>query len=93
MEREEFIKSLGISLAVVCAASFVATEVVCPHQGGTLKWLEANNFIQYQLHQSEYKPDGSIIQGPQGVAGSTRALKLYAVSIAGTKVTATTATA
>lgn len=141
MEREEFIKSLGISLAIACAgsclaacsksaipatgtpatagvtidlsavptvgsqttsgsvliyriatgnvpASFVATEAACPHQGGVLKWIEASNFVQCQLHQSEYKTDGTVIQGPQGITGTTRALIIYTVTISGTKLTA-----
>lgn len=144
MEREEFIRSLSMSLAVACAgscfiacsksasiapvtggtggtalasvdvstlpnlgdqvikgtvlifriaapnvpASFIATEAVCPHQGGQLKWLEASNFIQCQLHHSEYKTDGTVIQGPQGVAGTTRTLKLYTVTLTGTTLNA-----
>ncbi len=69
-------------------ASFIATEAACPHQGGQLKWLETSKFIQCQLHQSEYKTDGSVIQGPQGIAGATRSLKIYTVTISGTTLNA-----
>ncbi len=71
------------------AASFVATESICPHQGGTLVWKKDQNFIQCQLHFSEYNANGSVIQGPQNTSGSTRTLKIYATSIAGTTLTAT----
>ncbi len=153
MERDEFIKSLGLGLALVCtgsclsgcgksgndgpedkpdpgpgggntntatidlstdlkaigdqakangvlffriaagntAASFVATESICPHQGGNLVWKQADNRIQCQLHFSEYATNGSVLQGPQGTTGNTRTLKIYSTSINGTKLTATIA--
>ncbi|WP_449438332.1 QcrA and Rieske domain-containing protein [Pedobacter steynii] len=153
MERDEFIKSLGLGLALVCtgsclsgcgksgndgpedkpdpgpgggntntatidlstdlkaigdqakangvlffriaagntAASFVATESICPHQGGNLVWKQADNRIQCQLHFSEYATNGSVLQGPQGTTGNTRTLKIYSTSISGTKLTATIA--
>jgi Rieske Fe-S protein len=153
MEREEFIKSLGLGLALVCTgscfsgcgksggggpenkpdpgagggdnnkatvdlatqlkaigdqakangvlffriadgnttAAFVATEAICPHQGGDLVWKQTDNFIQCQLHFSEYSTSGSILQGPQGSSGNTRTLKIYSTAISGTKLTATIA--
>lgn len=153
MERDEFIKSLGLGLALVCTgsclsgcgksgndgpedkpdpgpgggntntatidlstelkaigdqakangvlffriaagntpASFVATESICPHQGGNLVWKQADNKIQCQLHFSEYATNGSVLQGPQGTTGNTRTLKIYSTSISGTKLTATIA--
>jgi cytochrome b6-f complex iron-sulfur subunit len=154
MEREEFIKSLGLGLALVCTgscmsgcggkgdtgtpdpgpnppggggggntatvdlasqliaigdqatangvlffriaagnvpASFVATESVCPHQGGSLVWKQALTRIQCQLHFSEYSTNGAILQGPQNTTGNTRTLKIYATAISGTKITATIA--
>lgn len=153
MERDEFIKSLGLGLALVCtgsclsgcgksgndgpedkpdpgpgggntntatidlstelkaigdqakangvlffriaagntSASFVATESICPHQGGNLVWKQADNKIQCQLHFSEYATNGSVLQGPQGTTGNTRTLKIYSTSISGTKLTATIA--
>lgn len=154
MERQEFLKSLGISFAVVCAgaclsacggkgntgtpsatpptnppgsggtgntvsinipsklanigdqttmngvlffriasgntsSSFVATEALCPHQGGNLVWLNNQTKIQCQLHQSEYTTSGTVTQGPQGSSGNTRALKIYATTISGDTITAT----
>ena len=72
-------------------ASFVATEAICPHQGGTLVWKQTNSRIQCQLHSSEYSTAGAVLQGPQNSTGSTRALKIYATAVSGTKVTATIA--
>jgi cytochrome b6-f complex iron-sulfur subunit len=148
MERDEFLKSLGLGLALVCtgscfqscsksgdddnepnpnpggsntvsvdlsqrllnvgdqftasgvlffrtaagnqAASFVATEALCPHQGGTLEWQQANNRIECQLHFSRYESNGAIQRQPQG-GGSTRALRIYAVTVNGNTLTATKA--
>nr|WP_068892202.1 Rieske (2Fe-2S) protein [Pedobacter panaciterrae] len=151
MERDEFIKSLGLGLALVCTgsclsgcgksgdsgpenkpdpgpggggssvatvdlssqlkavgdqakvngvlffriadgnttAAFVATEAICPHQGGSLVWKQADSKIQCQLHFSEYATNGSVLQGPQGTTGNTRTLKIYSTAISGTKLTAT----
>ncbi|MBE7175384.1 MAG: Rieske (2Fe-2S) protein [Mucilaginibacter polytrichastri] len=70
------------------AASFVATEAVCPHQGGDLLWLKSQNMIQCQLHFAEYKSDGTVIQGPQNTSGNTRKLKIYPVTVNGSTLTA-----
>lgn len=150
MERDEFLKSLGLGLALVCTgsclsgcgkggedgpkpdpgpgpggntatvnlsnqlmavgdqvtsngvlffriaagnapASFVATEAICPHQGGSLLWKQAENKIQCQLHFSEYGTSGAVTQGPQGSPGTTRNLKIYTTAISGTTLTATIA--
>jgi cytochrome b6-f complex iron-sulfur subunit len=154
MEREEFIKSLGLGLALLCTgscmsgcgkggtgtpdpetkppvggggngstasvnlasqimaigdqvtvngvlffrvaagnvpASFVATESVCPHQGGSLVWKQALSKIQCQLHFSEYGTSGAVLQGPQNSAGNTRTLKIYSTVVSGTTLTATIA--
>ncbi|WP_316791744.1 ubiquinol-cytochrome c reductase iron-sulfur subunit [Pedobacter frigoris] len=72
-------------------ASFVATESVCPHQGGGLVWKQAQNRVQCQLHFSEYATNGTVIQGPQNTTGNTRTLKIYATAISGTTLTATIA--
>lgn len=72
-------------------ASFVATESVCPHQGGNLVWKQAANRVECQLHFSQYSTSGAVLQGPQGAAGSTRALKIYSTSVAAGKLTATVA--
>ena len=148
MEREEFLKSLGISLAMVCAgtclsscgkgdgddtgtpnpnpggggsntasvdvstmaavgnqtringvlfirmatpneaASFVATEAICPHQGGTLNWQQSNSRIQCDSHQATYTSAGAVTGQPVG-GGSTRALKIYTITLSGTTLTVT----
>lgn len=72
-------------------ASFVATESICPHQGGNLIWKKAENRVQCQLHFSEYGSNGAVIQGPQGTSGSTRTLKIYSTAISGNTLTATIA--
>jgi cytochrome b6-f complex iron-sulfur subunit len=72
-------------------ASFVATESVCPHQQGNLVWKQALNRVQCQLHFSEYSTGGAVLQGPQGAAGSTRALKIYSTAVSGSTLTATIA--
>ncbi len=73
------------------AASIVATESICPHQGGSLVWKNALNKIQCQLHFSEYGTNGAVLQGPQNTTGSTRTLKIYSTALSGTKLTATIA--
>jgi len=146
MEREEFIKSLGLGLALVCTgscfqactksddgaptplatppgstptvsvdittiasigsqttisgvlffriaapnqtSSFVATEALCPHQGGTLTWQAGSSKIQCERHQATYSDSGAVLSNPVG-GGTTRALKIYAVALTGTILTAT----
>ncbi|HEY0056025.1 MAG TPA: Rieske 2Fe-2S domain-containing protein [Pedobacter sp.] len=148
MERDEFLKTLGISFAMVCAgtclqscgkgddddtgtpnpnpgsggntasvdvstmatigsqtkangvlfirtaatnvaASFLATEALCPHQGGNLDWQPANSRIRCDLHFATYSSAGTVTGQPQGTSGSTRNLKIYPVTISGTTITAT----
>ena len=72
-------------------SSFVATEAICPHQGGNLVWKQNLNLIQCQLHFSEYNTNGTVAQGPQNTTGTTRTLKIYATSVSGTTLTATIA--
>ncbi|MCJ0742180.1 QcrA and Rieske domain-containing protein [Pedobacter montanisoli] len=151
MERNEFIKSLGLGIAVVCAgsclsgcgsksndpspagggtpggggtsgtkvnvdlstqlltvgsflssggvlfvrtatgnttSSFIATQATCPHQGGALNWIQANNLIQCSLHSSQYSASGSVITQPND-GGTTQALKIYSTAISGNTLTAT----
>ncbi len=70
-------------------SSFVATEALCPHQNGSLVWLNSQNKIQCQLHQAEYTSSGAVTQGPQSSPGGTRTLKIYSTSISGNIITAT----
>ncbi|APU68578.1 MAG: Rieske (2Fe-2S) protein [Bacteroidota bacterium] len=71
------------------SADFVATEAVCPHQGGQLVWLEDEGYIECQLHFARYEEDGDVIRGPQGESGSTRDLAIYSTSISNGNITAT----
>ncbi|AVR43941.1 Rieske [Christiangramia fulva] len=68
---------------------FIATEAICPHQGGKLVWIQNDMLIECQLHHSQYEADGDVIQGPQNASGSTRDLKIYSISISGDTLTAT----
>ncbi|EAQ51415.1 QcrA and Rieske domain-containing protein [Leeuwenhoekiella blandensis] len=70
-------------------SSFVATEAVCPHQGGQLVFQSEENVIECQLHFAQYEVDGDTVQGPQNSAGSTRDLRIYATSLDGNTLTAT----
>lgn len=147
MERDEFLKTLGISFAMVCAgtclhscgkgspdetgspnppggggggsntasvnistmanvgsqqtvngvlfirmasanaaSSFVATEAICPHQGGTLTWQQDK--IICGNHAATYSSTGAVTGQPND-GGQTRALKIYPVTLTGTTLTAT----
>ncbi|CAL65073.1 ubiquinol-cytochrome c reductase iron-sulfur subunit [Christiangramia forsetii] len=70
-------------------SDFVATEALCPHQGGALVWVEDGGYIECQLHFSRYEEDGDTIRGPQNSAGGTRDLEVYATAISGGNITAT----
>ncbi|MFV8226409.1 ubiquinol-cytochrome c reductase iron-sulfur subunit [Christiangramia aquimixticola] len=70
-------------------ADFVATEAVCPHQGGALAWKEDEGYIECSLHFARYEEDGDVIRGPQDASGTTRNLKVYATSINNGNITAT----
>jgi cytochrome b6-f complex iron-sulfur subunit len=69
-------------------SSFVATQAVCPHQGGTLNWVQASNLIQCSLHSSQYSSSGTVLAQPND-GGTTTALKIYSTSVSGTTLTAT----
>lgn len=71
------------------SADFVATEAVCPHQGGQLVWVEAEGYIECQLHFSRYEEDGDVIRGPQGESGTTRDLKVYSTTVSDGNIIAT----
>jgi nitrite reductase/ring-hydroxylating ferredoxin subunit len=71
------------------ASSFIATESVCPHQGGALVWKATDNKIQCQLHFAEYDTAGSVLQGPQGSSGNTRMLRVYSKVIESGNLVAT----
>ncbi|WP_421942332.1 ubiquinol-cytochrome c reductase iron-sulfur subunit [Pedobacter sp.] len=69
-------------------AAFAATQAVCPHQGGTLSFIQANNFIQCSLHASRYSTTGAILAQPSD-GGTTSALKVYPLTLTGSTLTAT----
>jgi Rieske Fe-S protein len=72
------------------AASFVATEAICPHQGGNLDWIQNQSLIQCNLHQAQFTSSGAVTRGPQNSSGSVRALKIYALVVENnTSLTAT----
>lgn len=68
--------------------SFAATQATCPHQGGSLGFIQANNYIQCSLHSSRYTTTGSILAQPND-GGTTSALKIYPLSVSGNTLTAT----
>mgnify|MGYP003578140476 CR=1 FL=1 len=69
-------------------AAFAATQAVCPHQGGALSFIQANNFIQCSLHASRYSTTGAILAQPND-GGTTSALKVYPLTLTGSTLTAT----
>jgi len=146
MERNEFIKSIGLGVALVCTgscfsacgkksdapepdqpppagtgisvdlgtqllnvgtsvvvsgilfirtaagnaiSSFAATQATCPHQGGSLGFIQSSNFIQCSLHSARYDTAGAILAQPND-GGTTKALKTYALSLNGNTLTANT---
>lgn len=70
-------------------ASFVATQATCPHQGGSLGFVQASNLIQCSLHAARYSTAGAVISPPND-GGTTTALRVYSLTIAGDTLTATT---
>ena len=71
------------------ASSFVALEAVCPHEQGSIFYSTNNSNLECSLHSSRYKLDGSVLNGPVNVSGSTRPLKLYNVTLSGNTITIT----
>lgn len=87
-----FLSSGGVLFVRLAAgnvpASFIATQASCPHQGGTLNWVQASNLIQCSLHSSQYATNGNVLAQPSD-GGTTTALKVYSTSVNGTTLTAT----
>ncbi|MBZ9731544.1 Rieske (2Fe-2S) protein [Salegentibacter sp. JZCK2] len=73
------------------SSDFIATEAICPHQGGNLAWINNEEIIECQLHFAQYEPDGDVIRGPQNSSGNTRDLQIYSTTIANGEITATVA--
>lgn len=70
------------------AGSFAATQAICPHQGGALNWVQANNNIQCALHASTYTSAGAILAQPNN-GGTTSALKVYTPTVTGNTLSVT----
>nr|WP_294896335.1 Rieske 2Fe-2S domain-containing protein [uncultured Pedobacter sp.] len=70
------------------ASSFIATQTVCPHQGGGLNWIQAKNLIECDLHSSQYNSTGGVVRQPSD-GGTTTSLKIYSTGIVGNTLTAT----
>ena len=144
MERQEFLKTLGISFAAVCvgscisacgkkddvapqqttpppagtfvnadlskftsvgfkeivsgiaifriatgdtAASFIAIQPLCTHQGGVLNWVASSNLIQCVSHGAQFSAIGVNTRPPQTPGGAPN-LKTYVVSVANGVVSA-----
>ncbi|UKJ08786.1 ubiquinol-cytochrome c reductase iron-sulfur subunit [Solitalea lacus] len=73
----------------LAASSFVALEAVCPHEHGTIFYDQTNNRLECSLHSSRYSLSGSVINGPVGASGSTRALHLYNITLTENTLTIT----
>lgn len=69
----------GIIIARLSSASFTALSQACTHQGTTVQYEQSNNRMHCPLHGSNYKTDGSVINGP-----ATRPLQKYNTSLSGT---------
>ncbi|WP_421946257.1 ubiquinol-cytochrome c reductase iron-sulfur subunit [Pedobacter sp.] len=67
--------------------SFAATQAVCPHQGGSLGFIQASNYIQCSLHSARYSTGGTILAQPND-GGTTTALKVYTLTMNGDTLTA-----
>lgn len=72
------------------ASSFVATEALCPHQGGNLSWLSGSSKIQCDNHQAQFSSSGSVLANPSS-GGTVRPLKIYSTTLTGSTLTATKA--
>lgn len=92
MSVGSFLTSNGVLFVRLAAgnatSSFVATQASCPHQGGSLNWVQASNLIQCSLHSSQYSSAGAVLAQPSD-GGTTSALKVYSTSITGNTLTAT----
>lgn len=58
-----------------------AFSLACPHQNTVLRWDEADSRFLCPRHHSQYRPDGSFIQGR-----ATRGMDRMAIQRAGTHV-------
>lgn len=64
------------------ASSFVAVSDICTHQGCTVGYSSSQNIYICPCHGSEYKVDGTVIQGP-----ALKPLTRYQVTVNGSTLT------
>jgi len=69
----------GIIIARINQTSFVAVSQACTHQGTTIQFEASNNRFHCPNHGSNYRTDGTVINGP-----ASRALVKYNTEINGT---------
>jgi Rieske Fe-S protein len=62
-------------------SSVYAFALACPHQNTTLRWDEADSRFLCPRHHSQYRPDGSFIQGR-----ATRGMDRMAIERSGNSV-------
>jgi cytochrome b6-f complex iron-sulfur subunit len=65
-------------------ASFIAVQVACTHEGGTLAYNSNQGLFICPLHGSMFSKSGSVVQGP-----AVASLKQYNVSIEGNTLSVT----
>jgi cytochrome b6-f complex iron-sulfur subunit len=66
------------------AGSFVAVQVACTHEGGTLGYNSNQGLFVCPLHGSVFNKSGSVVQGP-----ATTSLKQYNISVTGSTLSVT----
>jgi cytochrome b6-f complex iron-sulfur subunit len=80
--------SNGIILARIAtgnaAGSFVAVQVTCTHEGGTLGYNGSQGLFVCPLHGSVFSKSGSVVQGP-----ATTSLRQYNIGITGSTLSVT----
>jgi cytochrome b6-f complex iron-sulfur subunit len=73
-----FLYQGNVIVARISSTDFVALSKVCTHEGTTILFEANNNRFHCPNHDSNYRTDGSIINGPAAVA-----LKKYHIELAG----------
>lgn len=71
----------GIIIARVSQTSFIALSQYCTHQGTTVQFEANNNRFHCPQHGSNYRTDGTVINGP-----AERALVKYNAELSGTSL-------
>ena len=78
LDEKGFVSSLTFSPEAVAvtrnptdAAAVVAVGSMCPHQGCTVKWDQAQGKFACPCHGSTFEADGAVVEGPATEALST----------------------